>query len=299
MYGINWFYGWPRSTSSGVMGLGTIWTSDGLYQQILYSTAICTCTCGLVFMLFIYTVIIMPVQHTLMWLYVHDIYLDSCNEYQYLWLYKVQLWKQPIISQIWCETRTHTPIEIALQYLPKGTEENYKNSNRISRLSVVQWEDFLKMKWFLLHHTISMTAGGFSHLLVWILAFHTWVQNNVFIKKSPDKGISKLVGKGTELVGMVKALLHSEFSQDQIYLQQHYMFNDDVAAPDLRHSFVHFSEMNFYKCKWHHTSENHDVNNIHCCENLKSSGTQYHLEQHTDWEVQLGYIYRLGSTAGL
>lgn len=75
------------------------------------------------------------------------------------------------------------------------------------------------------------------------------MQNNVFIKKSPDKGISKLVGKGTELVGMVKALLHSEFSQDQIYLQQHYMFNDDVAAPDLRHSFVHFSEMNFYKCK--------------------------------------------------
>lgn len=163
-------------------------------------------------MLFLHTVIIMPVQRTFMWLHVHYIYLDSCNEYQYLWLYKVKLWNQPIINQIWCETFTHTPTEVAPQYLPKGTEENCRNSNRISRLWVVRWEDFLKMKWFLLHHTICMTAGGFSYVLVWTLAFHILVQNNVFIKNSPDKGICKLVGKGTKLIGMVKALPHSEFN---------------------------------------------------------------------------------------
>jgi len=99
MYSSNWFYGWPRSTSSGIMGLGTMWTSDGLYRQIHYSTAtrhstaVRTRTCGLVFMLFLHTVITMPVQHTFMWLYVLDIYIDSCNEYQYLWLYTVKLIK--------------------------------------------------------------------------------------------------------------------------------------------------------------------------------------------------------------
>ena len=40
-------------------------------------------TCGLAFM-FVHTVIITPVTHTLMSLYLHDIYVDSCNEYQYL-----------------------------------------------------------------------------------------------------------------------------------------------------------------------------------------------------------------------